>query len=439
MRVWIVAVAALVVAWSTAAADERAERWRTDIGVARTEWLAKDRSFAPDARAEAERRLAMLSASAAQLADFEIAAELARVAALSKNAHTRAYLLRNRGYWRRYPIRIWKFADGWRVIAAQGPGEALIGRKIVAVGGVPIAAAQAAVRDLFAGNDRWADYMASYSLTSPEALRAGKVAVSDTVAFSAEDDRGRTSVVLEPMPFVPRDKPEEAWWFLSPAHAATQGWAQALGGRPLPVVLQGAAANYRLLPCGSGVLYFQFNRAQDGDGETLEAFGVRLLAQLGAAAPAKLIVDLRFNTGGDATKAHQFLKVVTAMPWTRERGRVVVIVGPNTFSAGITHAVWLKQETAATFVGTEPGDELDSWSEGGNVDLPNAKLRLHYADMAHRYSKRPADIPADQVMVDWNVDNLTPDLPVDWTWAAYAGGRDPYMERALERAMSCGA
>lgn len=437
MRIWIAAAAALLVSCGVAAADERAQRWQADLNVARTEWLAKDRSFASEARAEAERRLAALANDAARLDDFEIAAGLARIAALSKNAHTRAYLLRNRGYWRRYPIRIWKFADGWRVVAAQGPGEALIGRKIVAVAGKPVGAAQAAVRDLFAGNDRWADYMASYSLTSPEALRASKVATSDAVAYAVEDERGRASVVLEPMPFVPRDRPEEAWWFLSPAHPATQGWTHVLGGRPLPVVLQGAASSYRLLSCDGGALYFQFNRAQDGDGETLDAFGKRLLAQVSTAAPAKLIVDVRFNTGGDATKAHQFLKVLTAMPWTRERGRVIAIVGPNTFSAAITHAVWLKQETAATFVGTEPGDELDSWSEGGNVDLPNSKLRLHYADMAHRYSKRPIDVPADQLMVDWNVDNLTPDLPVDWTWPAYVGGRDPYTERALGRAMSC--
>ena len=124
-----------------------------------------------------------------------------------------------------------------------------------------------------------------------------------------------------------------------------------MGGRVLPVVLKGAGLNYRLLECAGRTLYFQFNRAQDGEGETLAAFGERLVGKVTAQAPVKLIIDLRFNTGGDATKAHQFLKALTAMAWTRERGRVVAMIGPNTFSAGITHAVWLKQESAATFVG----------------------------------------------------------------------------------------
>ena len=422
---------------TVAAADERGDKWRADLDVARGEWLAKDRSYSPKARTAAETRFQVLRGRVEAMADHEIVAEIARIAALSENAHTRAYVLRNRGYWRRYPIRMWKFADGWRVVAAQGAGGGLLGRKIVSIGGKPVADAQAAVRPLFAGNDRWADYMASYSLTSPEALRASGVTTGDVVDYAVEDERGKAIVRLEPMPFVPRDKPEEAWWFLSPAHPAAAGWAHVLGGKPLATVLQGAATNYRTLACAGDVLYFQFNRAQDGEGETLDAFGQRLLGELNARQPNKMIIDLRFNTGGDAAKAHGFLKALTAMPWTRERGRLVTILGPNTFSAGITHAVWLRQETAATFVGTEPGDELDTWSEGGNVDLPHSKLRLHYADMAHRYSKRPVDVPREFVLVDWNVEDLKPQVPADWTWPAYVTGRDPYTETALGQAMNC--
>jgi hypothetical protein len=239
------------------------------------------------------------------------------------------------------------------------------------------------------------------------------------------------------MAFEPRHAPEESWWFLSPAHPATKGWEHVLAGKDLPPALNGAAANYRFASCAGDVLYFQFNRAQDSEGEALLPFGERLTQQLRSRAPRRMIVDLRFNTGGDATLGHQFFKILTTMPWTRERGRLVAIVGPNTFSAGITHAVWLKKETAATFVGTEPGDELDMWAEGGNVDLPHSKLRLHYADMAHRYSKRPIDIPPEHVFVDWNVEDLRPDVPADWAWASYVAGRDPYVEAALGGPIAC--
>lgn len=428
----------LVTTIAPATAEIRTDGWHRDLDIVRDQWLTKDRSFAPAARAQAERRLADLRARVATTPDSMVTAELARIAALSANAHTRAYLLRNRGYWRRYPIRIWKFADGWRVVAAQGPGERLLGRKVVAVGGVPVDKVQAAVRPLFAGNDQWADYMASYSLTSPEALAGtGALASPGAAAFTVKDERGRATLMLEPLPHQPRDKPEESWWFLSPAHPASTGWRHVLNGRTLPPVLAGAARNYAFRRCQGNIAYFQFNRAQDDAGESLAAFGERMLAELKARPARQLIVDLRFNTGGDLTKGHGLFKAITAEPWSHVPGQVSAVIGPNTFSAGITHAVWLKQESAATFVGTEPGDVLDTWAEGGNIDLPYSKLRMHYADMAHRYSKRPVDVPKEQVYLDWNVDDLKPRVAADWTWASYYGGRDPYTEALLQRPLRC--
>jgi hypothetical protein len=418
-------------------ADEWTDRWHADLDVARGAWLARDRSYSPAARAAAEQRLADLQRRVDALRDEEIVAELARIAALSGNAHTRAYILRNRGYWRRYPVRIWKFEDGWRVVAAQGEGLRLVGRRIVAIDGVPIADAQAAVRPLFAGNARWADYMATYSLTSPEALRTSGIIATDTATFTVRDEQGKLTLPLRPLPHAPRDRPEESWWFLSPAHPATAGWQHALAGSALPVALQRVASNYWTARCAGDLVYFQFNRAQEGAGEALIPFGQHLVDEIGDRPPRILVIDVRFNTGGDASKAHQFLKRLTTLPWVREPGRVVMLVGPNTFSAGITHAVWLRKESAARFVGTEPGDELDSWSEGGNVDLPHSRLRLHFADMAHLYSNRAHDIPRSQVLVDWDIESLAPDRRAEWSWDDYRAARDPFAEAALGTALDC--
>ena len=101
------------------------------------------------------------------------------------------------------------------------------------------------------------------------------------------------------------------------------------------------------------------------------------------------------------------------------------------------HARRLAQAASAQFVGTEPGNKLDTWAEGGNVDLPNSRLRMHYADMAHRYSALPLDVPKNLVLVDWNVASLAPDVAADWNWADYVAGRDPYSEAALGSPLVC--
>jgi hypothetical protein len=242
---------------------------------------------------------------------------------------------------------------------------------------------------------------------------------------------------LAPEAFTPREGPEESWWFLSPLHPAVAGWKQVLAGAPQPTYLAHPADNYRYSRCAARTAYFQFFRAQSGGDEKLDAFARRIMADLQADPPARLIVDLRFNTGGDLSQGHPLMKALSASPIGRERGRLYVVVGPTTFSAGISHATWLKQDSQAIFVGSEPGDGLDTWAEGGNVVLPNSKLVLHYADKAHRYSKRPLDVPKEQVWLDMNIDDLKPDEPAPLSFTDYVAGRDPAVQAILGRPLDC--
>src|SRR6185503_11033000 len=111
---------------------------------------------------------------------------------------------------------------------------------------------------------------------------------------------------------------------------------------------------------------------------------------------------------------------------------VYVITGRATFSAGITHVVQLKQWARATIVGEPVGDELDSWSEGGNLVLPNSKLTVHYANAFHAYSKReyPERRP---YLLDLEVDSVKPDVEVEPSWTEYIEGKDPVLEAVTKR------
>ena len=443
MKLKLTLALALAAAVCTEAAAQTADRnaaWREDLRVARTVFLPKDLSYARDQRSAAEALLEQLSRDVPRLSDAELAAGLARAAALSNNAHTRAYLLRNAGVWRRYPIRIWKFADGWRVIAARPDQAGLLGAEIVAVAGRPMARAETAVRPLFAGNENWAEYMAGYSLTSPDALiGTGLASGSGATVFELRKDGRRVTRSLAPDPDRPPADGEENWWYLSPAHPATRGWVQVLQGRPLPAALAGADQQLRFLRCGD-VAYVQLNRADDTpNGETMNSFAERVLGDLKAAPPRRLVLDLRFNTGGNLDKGWAFFRELAASPLAQERGRTLVLVGPTTFSAGITHVAQMRQFSKALLAGTAPGDVLETWSEGSSMPLPNSKIRMRYTERAHTYSLRPHGLPKERVHLNLDVPHLLPDVPADWSWAEYAAGRDPYLEKALGGPLQCPA
>lgn len=435
-------VCLLLAALAAVQSRDAAERWRQDVEVARTDFLPKDLSFTPQRRKLARERLARLAQAIPNLTDQQIVAELARVAALADNAHTRAYLLRNRGWWRRYPIRIWKFNDGWRVIAVRPGQEPLLGARLISIAGKPVGKAQEAVHSLYGGPPAWASYMATYTLTSPDALLGTGVLTGGggEVRLGLEKGGRRFTANIAPSAEPRRSIPEESWWFLSPAHSAVSGWLHVLAGQPLPAYLDRPDVWYDLRRCSAGLLYLRFNRSEDQPGRpTLADFGGQVLNEIASAPRARLVIDLRFNTGGNLQKTRRLFEQIARSPLGIERGRLFVVLGPSTFSAGITPAAILRQNSEAIFVGSEPGDRLQFWAEGGNMVLPNSGITLHYADRAHIYASGRTAVPAELTYLRLNARDLRPERPAPISFADFVNGRDPSAERIELNGLQCDA
>ncbi len=437
--VCITVAAVALTATSVVQGKERTSAWQEDLIVARDVFLQKDLSYSAKARRAARDEIESTRSRIDQLTDQQIVASLARAAALSGNAHTRAYLLRNRSYWRRYPIRIWRFPDGWYVVAGKAEATPLVGNKITHIQGVPIEQAFEKVRTLYAGNAGWADYMSTYTLTSPEALQSVGITDDDVAEFSVQTAEASRAIRLGPEPLDARTGPEESWWFLSPQHPAASGWTHTLAQRNLTPALVEPKLHYSYVRCDRDVLYVRYNRSSDApEQETVRMFGERLLATIAARPPRKLVLDLRFNTGGNLQLARPLLEELSRTQLGRERGAIAVLVGPTTFSAGITVAALLRENSKAILVGTHPGDALDFWAEGGNVTLPNSRVDMHYADGLHHYSDAP--LPTDlQEHLHFNVDvhDLEPDIAVEWTWQDYLSGTDPAASAAAGGPLRC--
>jgi hypothetical protein len=196
----------------------------------------------------------------------------------------------------------------------------------------------------------------------------------------------------------------------------------------LPLYLRNPERNYwfTYLPA-SRTLYLSYQRSQEQPDDSTPAFSARFFDEVQARNPLKLVIDVRFNTGGDLSKSEGFLKAIAKLPMAKEKGRLFVVVGNPTFSAGIYAAALVKELTSALIVGEPVGDRLDFWSEGGNYLMPNSKLSLHYADRFHSYSpvEYPERKPYDR---DLSVATLEPDLPTPLTSAEYFGFRDPALE-----------
>jgi hypothetical protein len=408
-------------------------QWREDLQFAVETFLARDHSFSPEARAQFRAAIAQLQKTVDTKTDEQIVVELARAVALAKNAHTRLYLVRNRSELRRYPIRVWWFPEGLYVVRTTPEYSALLGARILSIAGRSVQQVKNDVAPLYAGNDAWRTYLSAYTMTSPDVLmglglipESGK---TEVVFIDRQGGKGRR--VLEPLPLRRSDQPTESWWDLCPKRPRNDGeWMSAM---TVPVERQpfyvldterGYWSHY--LP-EDRILYLQFNRSGNTPGgESLAEFGRRTIAEIQTMGVKKIVFDVRFNTGGDLSVGRPFIDQLGAFA-KDHKIKVYVITGRATFSAGIYHAMQLRQFAGATLVGEQFGDVLDFWSEGGNLLTPNSRLSLHFADRLHSYS--PIVRPEfDQYLVkdtDLSITNPGPDILVKMTARDYFAGRDP--------------
>jgi hypothetical protein len=402
-------------------------------------FLAVDRSFTPETSQQFRSVIAELQKTAARKTDEQIIVELAKAVALAKNAHTRLYLLRNRSELRRYPIRVWWFADGLYVVRATPEYSALLGARIFNIDGRSVEQLKEIVEPLFAGNASWRTYMSAYSMTSPDVLNGlGLIGAGGRVEIEFMNRAGeKRKRQLNPLPLKRSDKPTESWWDLCPTRPRDDGsWLSALSVTPnrLPLYLLDTERQYwSQYLAQPRLFYIQFNRAANAPtGESLGEFGKRVLTELRSTAVEKIVVDVRFNTGGDLTVGRPFIDQLAA--YAKERQiKAYVIVGRATFSAGLFHALQLRQAVNAVLVGEPVGDELDFWSEGGNLLMPNSKLTLHYADRFHNMSaiEHPEFKPYLVTDTDLSIVNALPDIPVNMSARDYFAGRDPALEAII--------
>jgi hypothetical protein len=370
--------------------------------------------------------VASLSDSAEGKTDEEMIVGLARAVALAGNAHTRLYLLRNRTELRRLPVRVWWFSDGLFVVRARSGYEELLGARLLRICGRQVEEVRRAVRPLYAGNDSWAAYISGYTMTSPEVLAGLGICprgAAPVVSFVARDGR-RGERALEPLPPRISDQPVEAWWDISPRHEGVQGpWLSAIAAdtAALPLYLRDPLHPYwaRYLAAGR-TLYIQHNRAVEMESEPMAAFTERVLGLLSSQPVEKVVVDERFDTGGNLEIAQPLMRRLAT--------------GRATFSAGLTAVAQLREWAGAAIVGEAAGEGLDDfWAEGGNLRMPNSGLTLHFGDRVHSYALRKTHPRSPYTALELHADRVTPTVRVRMTSRDYFAGRDPALEAILRR------
>ena len=183
-------------------------------------------------------------------------------------------------------------------------------------------------------------------------------------------------------------------------------------------------------------LYVQFRAHYGTEEEPIEEFLNIASAKIAEAKPEHLVLDLRFDGGGDISKTIAFFNgLAAAVP-----GRIYVIVSRLTFSAGIVAAALVEQSAPdrVQIVGEPVGDRLRFWSEGRHVCLPDSKYCMKLTDGLWDLVKGCAQEPGCYGDT-WGgrVPDLDPDLAAPLLAESWLLGDDPAMTAIESHMWGC--
>ena len=330
--------------------------------------------------------------------DDAIVAGLMRLASMVGDGHTTVHIPSN---WHRLAIVMQPFGDEWRVMRVTAPTKALLGGKVTAIGGVPIAEVARRL-SVLSPQDELAPMqrvILSQSMHMGEVLHGMGItpsAAEAEISVVGEDGATATATATA-VPIAEQTK---------------QAWIGLSSGAP-PISRREPESPFvvQYLPQQKTV-YVNWRRY-----ENLADNAAKLWQLVDTSEVTKIVIDLRQNGGGDFNVGRRYMVSETA----RRAAKIkpIVLIGPRTFSAAVANAIDFRNDAHALLAGETIGEKPNSYSENDEFLLPASHVLVSYSTRFYKFV--PESAP--------NV--VEPDQRVEQTWSDAKAGRDAVLEWAL--------
>ena len=363
-----------------------------------------------DLRSAAER----LKADADGATDAEMIVGLSRLVASIGDAHTYLRFPESGPLaFRALPVRFDWVQEGLIIAAAVPELARLVGAGVLSVDGTPAAEALArAGQALYRENSVTPRFAAPRVLGRPEALEAMGIAASaDSVRLALRlRDGSEEDVILRPLSTPSAELVEP--------HQVKQ--------LETPLYLRHRDRNFWYERIDEPDAHFvQFNVAQNAEDESIAAFAARLGEALAADPSGDVVVDVRWNIGGDSAATVPLVRTLVAHRERAPETRFFVITGRWSLSATIVFLGDLVRMLEPVLVGEPTGARPNLYGENPfSIITPHSGLSLTWAT---QYYQPFGPEPQPEAVL--------PAIAAEPTLESMLAGRDPALEavRAYER------
>ncbi|HEY6618331.1 MAG TPA: hypothetical protein VIY68_02190 [Steroidobacteraceae bacterium] len=336
-----------------------------------------------------------------------------------------------------YPVRIFEFSDGYFITTARDDVVDLVGAQVLRIAGRPVAEIAEAARALRGSDNTMGARINLYPLHNAALMKGlGYADASGALRMTLKLASGKVvERTLTPRPGNDGDSSFE-WVGSSEVYGPFIGrrkdWTAAFGHLPAPafrtldktrpIHLQSRGNYHAVALPAQDAYYVQVLWAHDDPGEAFVPFFQRVMREVDAQNPRRLILDFRLNVGGDGSRypgaVHEFIKREDHAPWKE----LYLLTGPKCLSACVLGEGLFLDNTRISVVGEPAGAGLNSFGDAeiGSIDFPNTGLHLNVSGLRHLMSSSD-DLRA-----------FTPvDTPAPFSFADYIAGRDPAVDAIL--------
>lgn len=403
-----------------AAPDERpvysltSEQWREDLDFMVGELQRRHKNlYHSVSKEQFDAAVADLRERIPSLQRNEIIAGMMRIAAMVGDGHTRVDPRKDTRFgFPSLPLRLYLFEDGLYVRAAAPAQAALVGAKILSIGGV---ATDEAIRRADAliskDNEMATKLVAPVYLDMPDVLQALRLSSRRDSATLKLQKAGRIWTATVPADEIAAPWPDDTdGSFMTP-----EGWVDARTTSKPPLWLEAPLEFHRMVALPERrTLYTQLNEVTGIPGESLADFGLKIRKEAERTNPEKIVIDLRLNFGGNWDLRSGYIRELIKAE--DDDTRLFVLTGRGSFSATEAIIVDLRRLTKAVFIGEPASSKPNHYGDGYRSRMPNSHIAIQTSIYWNQLS--------GQSRVPWTgVHIATP-----YTFADYAAGRDPALE-----------
>lgn len=393
-----------------------AAEWREDLQFMAAEMKRRHKNlYHTVSPAQFDKAVADLHARIPSLQRHEIIVEMMRIAAMVGDGHTRVDPRKDPKFnLPSLPLKLYLFEDGLFVRAAAPEHAGLVGARIEAIGGVPVAEAMSRAAAISArDNDIGPKLFIPIYLNMPHILHALKLSSStDKAVLTLRKGERRWNTAVPAGNVDPVWPPDTDISLMTPA-----GWIDARITPKPPMWLEDPLDYHRIVEMpDQKALYVQLNMVTHVKGQTIGQFADKIAERAKATNPEAIILDLRLNQGGNGGLRDPLVrKLIKAED---EDTRLFVLTARGTFSASQFILDDLDRLSQAVFIGEPASSKPSSYGDAYKTPLPNSGIGVRSS-------------------IKWwqagqNFDPWTwVDVAAPLSFADYAAGRDPALEAAL--------